>query len=73
MLTVIQVKGEVVDARRRRGRGAVQSGRLPLVDAMGRLVQPSPLGGFVGVWLMFLALIVSAVAGIVAAVQNRTL
>jgi hypothetical protein len=72
MLTVIQVKGEVVDARRRRGRGAVQSGRLPLVDAMGRLVQPSPLGGFVGVWLMFLAL-VSAVAGIVAAVQNRTL
>jgi hypothetical protein len=43
---------------------------FPLVGAVPRLFQPSPLGGFIGVWLMFLSLIVAVVAGIVATIQS---
>ena len=40
------------------------------IGAVGRLVEPSPLGGFVGAWLMLLALIVAGVTGTVATLQN---
>jgi hypothetical protein len=40
------------------------------IGAMGRLLEPSPLGSFVGAWLMFLAVIVAAIAGTGATVQN---
>jgi len=36
----------------------------------GRLLDPSQLGGFVGLWVQFLAVIVAVVAGIVATIQN---
>ena len=38
--------------------------------AVGSLLDPSRLGIFVGAWIPFLAVIVTVVAGIVAALQN---
>ncbi len=38
--------------------------------SVGSLLEPSQLGVFVGAWVQFLAVIVTVVAGIVAAVQN---
>jgi hypothetical protein len=38
--------------------------------AAARLLDPSQLGGFVGTWVQFLAVIVAVVAGILAIVQN---
>jgi len=40
------------------------------IGAVGRLLEPSPLGSFVGAWFMFLAVIAAAVAGIIATIQN---
>jgi hypothetical protein len=40
------------------------------IGAVGRLLELSPLSSFVGAWIMFLALIVASVAGIVATIQN---
>jgi hypothetical protein len=40
------------------------------MGAMGRLLEPSPLGSLVGAWIMFLAAIVVGIAGIVATIQN---
>jgi hypothetical protein len=36
----------------------------------GRLLDPGQFGGFVGLWIQFLAVIVSVVAGTVATIQN---
>jgi prepilin signal peptidase PulO-like enzyme (type II secretory pathway) len=36
----------------------------------GRLLDPSQLGGFVGLWVQFLAVLVAVVAGIIATIQN---
>ncbi len=38
--------------------------------AVGSLLEPSQLGVFVGAWVQFLAVIVAAVAGIAATIQN---
>ncbi len=38
--------------------------------AVGNLLDPSRLGVFIGAWVQFLAVVVAAVAGIVAALQN---
>jgi CHASE2 domain-containing sensor protein len=43
---------------------------LTVFLAMGRLLEPSPLCSFVGAWIMFLAVIVVGIAGIVATIQN---
>jgi hypothetical protein len=40
------------------------------IGAVGRLLELSPLSSFVGAWIMFLAVIVASVAGIVATIQN---
>lgn len=40
------------------------------IGAVGRLLELSPLSSFVGAWIMFLAVIVAGVAGIVATIQN---
>jgi hypothetical protein len=40
------------------------------IGAVGRLLEPSPSSSFVGACIMFLAVIVAGVAGIVATIQN---
>jgi hypothetical protein len=40
------------------------------IGAVGRILELSPLSSFVGAWIMFLAVIVAGVAGIVATIQN---
>lgn len=38
--------------------------------AVGSLLDPGPLGVFIGAWIQFLAVIAAVVAGIVATIQN---
>jgi hypothetical protein len=40
------------------------------VDAMDRLVDPSPVAGFIGGWLMHIGLIAACVVGTIATVRN---
>lgn len=40
------------------------------IGAVGRLLEPSPLGSFIGAWFMFLAVIFAGVAGSVATIHN---
>src|ERR687896_1275332 len=40
------------------------------VDAIDRLVDPSPATGFVGAWLMHIGLIAACIAGTMATVRN---
>ena len=41
-----------------------------VVDAVGRLMDPSPATGFVGAWLMHIGLIAACIAGTMATVRN---
>lgn len=43
---------------------------LSLSGEAGRLLDPSWFGGFVGLWIQLLAVIVAVVAGIAATIQN---
>ena len=41
-----------------------------VVDAMDRLVDPTPVAGFIGAWLMHIGLIAACVVGTIATVRN---
>jgi hypothetical protein len=41
-----------------------------LVDAVDRLVDPSPATGFIGAWVMHIGLIAACIAGTIATVRN---
>jgi hypothetical protein len=41
-----------------------------LVDAVDRLTDPSPAGGFIGAWLMHAGLVGACIAGAIATVRN---
>ena len=40
------------------------------VDAMDRLVDPSPVAGFIGAWLMHIGLIAACIVGTIATARN---
>ncbi len=44
---------------------------LFLAEQGERLLDPGPLGGFVGIWIQLLAVSVAIVAGITATIQNN--
>jgi hypothetical protein len=41
-----------------------------LVDAVDRLIDPSPAAGFIGAWLMHIGLIAACIVGTMATVRN---
>ena len=41
-----------------------------VVDAVDRLIDPSPATGFIGAWLMYIGLIAACVVGTIATVRN---